>query len=213
MPNGSQNYELVGNNCQNIEDLTVTLTVTEDLVMDIGFSLQLNVLPQPQERQLQPQPYPGISLNWLQYVLYFQNTQFSAEVQYWSIGAPASTPQEPTPWLPYPTENDLPYPFGPALTSNRIPAGSILEIALTTDSEGRVTGATFTVTIAGTTSATYARNFAPSAAQLLSYPNLVDPVAQYTLAAFEGRPRGSWRLDHKYVFLRRGTAHLLGFGR
>ena len=82
MPNGSQNYELVGNNCQNIEDLTVTLTVTEDLVMDIGFSLQLNVLPQPQERQLQPQPYPGISLNWLQYVLYFQNTQFSV-LEHW----------------------------------------------------------------------------------------------------------------------------------
>ena len=45
----SGNNAVLIDNCQNLQNLAVTLHVTEDLVTvaDTGFSLQLNCYPQP----------------------------------------------------------------------------------------------------------------------------------------------------------------------
>jgi len=149
MPQGSQNYELVGTNCQNIQGLTVILDVSEDLVtsQNGGFSLQLNALPPPGMMS------QGETLNWLQYIIYIQNGTASYEIQYWALGAslpwpPGVTPApNTTPWLPaLPTDYQL-TSFGSA-PSSQLLKGSALKIALETDSSAsaNVTSATFSIT-------------------------------------------------------------------
>ena len=83
MPQGSQNYELVGTNCQNIQGLTVILDVSEDLVtsQNGGFSLQLNTLPPPGVTSV------GLTLNWIQFTLYVggpYNNEASFQWQAWA---------------------------------------------------------------------------------------------------------------------------------
>jgi len=146
---GSNNAVLV-NNCQNLENLRVTFVVTEDLVTlgNTGFSLQLNAYPQTTSTS------QGQSLNWFQYIIYVGgplNNQLGWEIQYWSVGAPSSwppgytpTPPNTTPWLPVLPNDYQIQPFGSA-PSNQIPAGSVMQIQLTTSS-GNVTSAAFSVT-------------------------------------------------------------------
>ncbi len=98
-----------------------------------------------------------LSLTWFQYVLIVQNG-FSYEIQYWSTNAkgyakgqpwpPSYSPNPPgtTPWLPVFPNTALFGGFG-SDSSSQIPAGSTLEIQLTTDpSTGNVTAANFSVT-------------------------------------------------------------------
>ncbi|SPF37500.1 hypothetical protein SBA4_2010005 [Candidatus Sulfopaludibacter sp. SbA4] len=146
---GGNINDVLCNNCQNIEGLCVRLDVTEDLVAPKtaqdqgGFSLQLNAFPQP------GQTSQGQQLNWLQYVWYVTGGAAYGEVQYWQIGAPHSWPSGytpvpgTTPWLP---SVDTQQSLGVSLPGNVVGAGSVVEIALATDSSGNVTSATFSLT-------------------------------------------------------------------
>jgi hypothetical protein len=151
----SNNYILV-DGCTSLQNLTVTLHVTQDLITlgNTGFSLQLNSYPQPTSTS------QGETLNWFQYVLYVGgvlNNQLGWEIQYWSVGAPSYGPNQPwppgynpnppntTPWLPVLPNDDVVQSFGSA-PLNQIPAGSVMQIQLTTDSGGNVTAAEFSVT-------------------------------------------------------------------
>jgi len=145
----SANNSILINNCANLQNLSVSLSVSQDLVtyQDVGFSLQLNSYPPPGQLS------QGQTLNWFQYIIYVQNGQLYYEIQYWSIGAPSSWPAgytpvpNTTPWLPvFPNDYFLTQ-FGSA-PSSRIPRGSTLAINLTTDSSGNVVNALFKVTTA-----------------------------------------------------------------
>ncbi len=133
--------------CSNLHNLTVTLSLSQDLVTfrDRGFSLQLNAYPQ------KGQVSQGETLTWFQYCLYLQNGSLLYQIQYWAgfptPWAPGYTPNPPNtkPYLPVlPNDSNL-TPFG-AVPSNRIARGSQIKIALTTDSAGNVTSALFAVT-------------------------------------------------------------------
>jgi hypothetical protein len=152
----SSNNSILVDACANLQNLSVSLTVTQDLVTvgDTGFSLQLNAYPQTTSS------IQGQTLNWLQYIIYVGgpiNNNLGWEIQYWSVGAqpygpnqpwpPGYTPNPPnsTPWLPALPNDFQVQSFGDA-NANRIPAGSVMTIQLATNSAGAVTGATFSVT-------------------------------------------------------------------
>jgi hypothetical protein len=143
----SSNNAVLSDNCQSLQNLTLTLAVSQDLVTvtDSGFSLQLNSYPQP-GATAQDQ-----TLNWFQYIIYVLDGQVWWEIQYWSLGGPGVWPTGytpvpgTTPWLPaWPSDYYL-TPFGSA-SSNRLPANSVLQIALTTDSNSNVTSVKFSLT-------------------------------------------------------------------
>ena len=98
----SANNSLLINNCANLQNLSASLFVSQDLVtyQDTGFSLQLNSYPPPGQLS------QGQTLNWFQYIIYVQSGQLYYEIQYWSVGAPSSWPPgytpipNTTPWLP-----------------------------------------------------------------------------------------------------------------
>jgi hypothetical protein len=168
---GASNAVLI-NNCQNLSNLTVQLQVTEDLITleDTGFSLQLNCYPQIgaiTPNSTQGTTFPGEvvgQLEWFQYVLIVTNNSASFEIQYWAhaksyqdagpggnppgiLWPPGYTPNplDTSPWLPVFPDTALTGDIG-SVSSNRIPAGSIITIELSTDSSGNVTGATFSIT-------------------------------------------------------------------
>ena len=167
---GANNAVLI-NNCQNLSNLTVQLQVTEDLITleDTGFSVQLNCYPQIgaiTPNSTQGTTFPGEvvgQLEWFQYVLIIGNNSASFEIQYWAHAksfqdaGPGGNPPEirwPPGYTPNPLNTSpwLPVFPGTAVTgsvgsvsSNRIPAGSTITIALATDSNGNVTGATFSI--------------------------------------------------------------------
>lgn len=132
---GSNNAILV-NKCKSLRNLTVTLRVTEDLITlnNAGFSLQLNCYPQPTP------PVNGRPLIWIQYVIGVVSNSVEWGIQYWS----AQPVPKGTPGFGFsPSPNYV--AFGPA-PSNQMPKGSVMKIALATDSKGNVTSATFSVT-------------------------------------------------------------------
>ena len=149
LPNlSSANNSVLINNCANLQNLSVSLFVSQDLVtyQDVGFSLQLNSYPPPGKLS------QGQTLNWLQYIIYVQNGKLWYEIQYWSIGAPSAwptgyvpNPPNSTPWLPVFSNDYFLTQFGTA-PSNRIQRGSTLAINLTTDTSGNVVNALFSVT-------------------------------------------------------------------
>ena len=168
---GGTNAVLI-NNCENLSNLTVQLQVTEDLVTveDLGFSLQLNSYPpigaktpNSTPETTRPGDLPG-QLNWFQYLLIVTGNRISFEIQYWAqaisfqTGGPGGIPPEihwPPEYTPDPlgTSPWLPVFPGTAVTggvgsvsSNRVPAGSVITIQLATDSSANVTGATFSIT-------------------------------------------------------------------
>ncbi|MGC2404474.1 MAG: hypothetical protein WA510_32085 [Acidobacteriaceae bacterium] len=149
---GGGNNTILVNGCQNLENLTVTLQVTQDLitVLNNGFSLQLNSYPQP---GLTSQGEP---LDWFQYIIYVLDNQLSWEIQYWANAKSYSStqrwppgyipnPPNTSPWLPVISNDYMLTSFGSA-SSSQIPAGSIMQIQLTSDVSGNVTRATFKVT-------------------------------------------------------------------
>jgi hypothetical protein len=142
----SSNNAVLTDNCRSLRSLTMSLSVTEDLVPlgNAGFSLQLNSYPQPGSiSQTQ-------TLNWFQYIIYVLQNQVWWEIQYWALGA-STWPQgdtpipKTTPWLPALPSDFHRMSFG-SLASNQVPANSLLKIALTTDSNENVTSANFSVT-------------------------------------------------------------------
>jgi hypothetical protein len=161
----SSNNAVLIDNCQNLQNLTVRFQVTQDLITlgNTGFSLQLNSYPQPGSLS------QGSTLNWFQYIIYIVQNQALWQIQYWAIGAqpysktqwwpPGYAPSPPytanygtnpptyntSPWLPV-FPNDFNWTSFGSAPSNQVPAGSVMEIQLTTDSNGNVTTATFSVT-------------------------------------------------------------------
>jgi hypothetical protein len=146
---GNDNVVLVSG-CNNLQGLTVTLQVTEDLVTvgSTGFGLQLNCFPQGGQTD------QSETLNWFQYGFIVQNAQINWLLpEYWDTGN--FTNSGPVPWptgyTPNPpgTVTDLPvipndggYSALTGASSNQILAGSILEIALATDANGNITDVT-----------------------------------------------------------------------
>ena len=103
----SNDNAILINNCANLENLTVTLTVTEDLITvgDTGFSMQVNSYP-PAGQTAQGSP-----LWWFQYIIHVAEGSLWWEHQYWAnapsyapgqLWPPGYTPNPPntTPWLP-----------------------------------------------------------------------------------------------------------------
>jgi hypothetical protein len=126
---GSNNAILV-NKCKSLQNLKVTLKVTEDLITlgNQGFSLQLNCYPQPKPT------VNGKPLYWAQYVIAVVGNSVEWGIQYFSAikGLGFS-----------PSPNYV--SFGSA-ASNQVPKGSVLTISLTTDSSGNVKSALFSIT-------------------------------------------------------------------
>jgi hypothetical protein len=121
------NYLLATSTCGNVLGLQTSVQVTQDMVALVspgnipngGFGVQLNAIPPP-----------GQPTYWMQYVMFIQNNQLQAIVEYWF--PPNNGPDTFTTIL------DLP--------SNTIYAGSVLSIQLTNNSDGNVTTATFSFT-------------------------------------------------------------------
>lgn len=128
----SGNNAVLFDNCKSLQNLTVTLHVTLDLVTlgNNGFSLQLNCYPQTKPQAT----YRDKPLNWFQYVIAVEKDSVQWGIQYWSevkgFGfSPANNYSS----------------FGSA-SSNQVPAGSVMRIALHTDADGNVTSAAFSIT-------------------------------------------------------------------
>jgi hypothetical protein len=138
----SNNNAVLFNNCQTLQNLTVLLKVTETLstVEGAGFSLQLNAYPPPGQLSQEQ------TLIIFQYMIYVKSNNISYEIQYWASGTswppgykpvPHTTPQLPA----WPSDDNLTQLA--SAPGNQIPAGSVLQISLATDSNGNVTSATF----------------------------------------------------------------------
>jgi hypothetical protein len=196
---GSNNVVLF-DNCQSLQNLTVTLLVTEDLttINNGGFFLQLNCYPQPgikpQGQTPTEQEVGDLALTWFQYVVILQNGSSSLEIQYWSNNAkcykvdtagncvepwpPGYNPNPPgtTPWLPVFPDTALSGRIGSA-PSSQLLAGSKIEIQLATDpSTGNVVGSNFSVTEPGGHASSNPQTF-PTGAQFPIYAFQVDLVA------------------------------------
>jgi hypothetical protein len=134
---GSNNAILV-NNCKSLRNLTVTLQVTEDLITlnNAGFSLQLNCYPQPTPT-VNTKP-----LEWIQYVIGVVSNSVVWGIQYWS----AQPVPKGTPGFGFSPPKTINYTSFGSAPSNQMRKGSVMKIALATDSKGNVTSAKFRVT-------------------------------------------------------------------
>ena len=132
MPLSSSNNAILVDNCKSLQNLIVTLHVTLDLVTagNNGFSLQLNCYPQTNPQAT----YNGKPLNWFQYVIAVENNSVQWGIQYWS---------EVKGFGFSPANN---YSSFASASSNQVPAGSVMRIALQTDGDGNVTSTTFSLT-------------------------------------------------------------------
>jgi len=165
----SSNNVVLVSQCNNLQGLTFTFTVTEDLVTvgDVGFGLQLNCFPQA------GQVFQSQTLNWFQFGFTIGSTsglqpsndqKIGWWVEYWNTNGPANWPSgyTPNPANTIPQRPVIPNDSGVTpfvgAPSNRILANSILQIQLQTDTSGNITKAIFNYTdSSGTlTSANYA---------------------------------------------------------
>jgi hypothetical protein len=144
----SNNNAVLIDGCDNLQNLSVLLEVTEDIATTDGngWSFQLNCFPPAGEYCQTSQ------LNWFQYVVYVLPGQLVYQVQYWSNGTstwPSGYTPQPhtTPWLPC-WANDYSNPYTPFANINddTLPRQSKLQIALGTNDSGGVTSVTFTYT-------------------------------------------------------------------
>jgi hypothetical protein len=128
----SSKNAILYDNCNSLQNLTVILQVTQDLVTlgNNGFSLQLNCYPQTKPQAT----YRDKPLNWFQYVIAVESNSVQWGIQYWS---------EVKGFGFSPAKNYV--SFG-SVSSNQMPAGSVMKIALHTDANGNVTSATFSIT-------------------------------------------------------------------
>src|SRR5271157_5393777 len=83
MAYGPNNNAVLVNDCNSLENLTVTLLVTEGLIAagNTGFSLQLNCYP------LSYSTNKGVALEWAQYVIAVAKDSVWGQIQYWSYPA------------------------------------------------------------------------------------------------------------------------------
>jgi hypothetical protein len=152
---GNSNVVLVSQ-CTNLEGLTVTFTVTDDLftVGNTGFSLQLNCFPQAGKT------FQNQLLNWFQYAIVIDGGSVGWLVEYWDTNNFTGTGSNPygtwpTGYTPNPANTTpalpvIPHDLGDttfaSAPNNQILAPAILEIQLKTDTNGNVTEAIFKYT-------------------------------------------------------------------
>jgi hypothetical protein len=155
---GSSNNSILFDKCNSLQNLTLSVQVTEDLITqgNNGFSLQLNCYPQPKSTHL------GKPLFWAQYVIAVVNDSVEWGIQYWSTvkGEGYS-----------PSGN---YSSIASAPSNQLLKGAEMKIALSTDAKGNVTKAAFSIT---NPAGNYTFDF-PSSALIAIYGfqvNLVGP--------------------------------------
>jgi hypothetical protein len=147
MPYASNNNAILINDCNDLQDLSVLLEVTEDVATTDGkgWSFQLNCYPPVGEYCQTSQ------VNWMQYIVYVGGGSLRYQIQYWSYGTgswPSGyTPQPGTsPWLPcWANDFNVSAPFA-SITGDTLPSESQLQIALGTNESGGVTKVTFTYT-------------------------------------------------------------------
>jgi hypothetical protein len=116
----SNTNAILFDNCQSLQNLTVALQVTQDLITvgNNGFSVQLNCFPQTNPQST----HRDKPLQWIQYVIAVENNQVQWGIQYWSTvkGFGYSPPNNYS-------------QFG-SVGSDQVPKGSVMKIALHTDS-------------------------------------------------------------------------------
>jgi hypothetical protein len=147
MPYASNNNAVLIDGCNDLQNLSVLLEVTEDLATTDGggWSLQLNCYAPPGQYCQTSQ------VNWLQYIVIAQGGSLAYYIQYWAIGASTwPTGYNPvagtSPWLPC-WAHDFGYaPVFASISGDTLPRQSLLKIALGTNADGGVTTATFTYT-------------------------------------------------------------------
>jgi hypothetical protein len=127
----SKNAVLI-DNCESLQNLTVTLQVTRDLITlgNNGFSLQLNCYPQTKPQAT----YRDKPLKWFQYVIAVENNAVQWGIQYFSEVKGFGFSPSPN------------YVSLDSAASNQVPAGSVFKISLLTESNGNVTGTKFSMT-------------------------------------------------------------------
>jgi hypothetical protein len=161
---GPNNNAVLIDACKSLENLSVTLLVTNGLIAagNTGFSLQLNSYP------LSYSTNKGVALEWAQFVLAVANDSVWGQIQYWS------------------------YPKGHGFSGgtkhvqvgggkgppNSAPQGTVMEIALATDPTKRnvVTKVTFSITFPGASTISLPHTF-PATALCAIYGFQVDVVA------------------------------------
>jgi hypothetical protein len=132
------NYTLV-NNCQSINNLSVSFHVTQDLVAHVtgggldqpngGFSMQLNASP----AFVSPASALDNNVFWLQYGIIVENGQALGFTEFWDRRGQGFISSGGQPVIAN-------------IPNNTIPAGSVLSISLSTDSGGNVTGIVYSYT-------------------------------------------------------------------
>ena len=151
MTYASDNNAVLIDGCDNLQNLSVFLEVTEDIATTTGsgWSLQLNCYAPP------GQYCQASQVNVFQYIVIVQGGSLTWYIQYWAYGTstwPSGyTPEAGTsPWLPCWAHD---YGSGPttlgtfaSIDGDTLPGGSKLQIALDTDRSGGVTKVNFTYT-------------------------------------------------------------------
>ncbi len=151
MTYASDNNAVLIDGCDNLQNLSVFLEVTEDLATTTGagWSLQLNCYAPP------GQYCQASQVNVFQYVVIVQGGKLTWYIQYWAFGTstwpPGYTPVPGTsPGLPC-----WPHDYGSggttlgtfaSINGDTLPRGSKLQIALETNDSGGVTNVQFTYT-------------------------------------------------------------------
>ncbi|MGA2688789.1 MAG: hypothetical protein ABSE85_12050 [Candidatus Korobacteraceae bacterium] len=148
MPYASNNNAVLIDGCNNLQNLSVLLEVTEDLATTNGggWSLQLNCYAPPGQYCQTSQ------VNVFQYIVIVQGGILQYYIQYWAYGTSAwpsgYNPQPGTsPWLPcWAHDYGIAPTFATGINGDTLPRESTLQIALGTNANGGVTTATFTYT-------------------------------------------------------------------
>ena len=127
----SSNNIVFVDKCRSLQNLTLSLQATRNLITlgNNGFSLQLNCYPQTHPQAT----YRNKPLIWMQYVIAVQNNSILWGIQYFS--AVKGFGFSPSP-------NYVSFASAP---SNRVPAGSVMKIALGTKANGNVTKVKFSI--------------------------------------------------------------------
>jgi hypothetical protein len=151
MTYASNNNAVLIDSCQNLQNLSVLLEVTEDIATTTGsgWSLQLNCYAPPGQYCQTSQ------VNVFQYIVVVQGGNLTWYIQYWAFGTSAwpsgYTPVPGTsPGLPcwaqdYGGGSNTAEPFA-SIDGDTLPRESELQIALETNRSGGVTSVMFTYT-------------------------------------------------------------------
>jgi len=137
MPYSSNNNAVLIDGCNNLQNLSVLLEVTEDIstTAGSGWSLQLNCYPPAGEYCQTSQ------VNWFQYMVIVQGGNLAYYIQYWANGVSSwpsgYTPQPGTsPWLPCWAHDYGNAPTFASINGDTLPRESQLQIALGTNDSG-----------------------------------------------------------------------------